>query len=152
MSRTCPFEMPCSIGSPGAAVSGWADTLAAASDGRVAILLFGEDVTRKYTAAIEARGIPHLLVGGKSFHDREEVETLRTALAAIEWPDDELSVFGTLHGALFAVDDETLFEYRHRYGRFHPFALPPEPVPEALAPVVDALDRKSTRLNSSHRT
>ena len=63
---------------------------------------FGEDVTRTYIDAIEARGIPHLLVGGKAFHDREEVETIRAALAAIEWPDDELSVFATLQGSLFA--------------------------------------------------
>ena len=65
-------------------------------------LHFGEDVTRPYVDALEARGVPHLLVGGKSFHDREEVETIRAALAAIEWPDDELSVFATLRGALFA--------------------------------------------------
>ena len=76
-------------------------------------LHFGEDVTRPYVEALEARGVPHLLVGGKSFHDREEVETMRAALAAIEWPDDELSVFATLRGALFAIDDETLLEYRH---------------------------------------
>ena len=68
-----------------------------------------------YVEALEARGVPHLLVGGKSFHDREEVETIRAALAAIEWPDDELSVFATLRGALFAIDDETLLEYRHAH-------------------------------------
>src|SRR5262249_11325297 len=51
---------------------------------------WGADVTRPYVDALEARGIPHLLVGGKSFHVREEVESLRTALQAIEWPDDEL--------------------------------------------------------------
>jgi hypothetical protein len=61
---------------------------------------FGEDVTRPYVDAIEARGIPHLLVGGKAFHGREEVETSRAALAAIEWPDDELSVFASLKGSL----------------------------------------------------
>ena len=76
---------------------------------------FGEDVTRKYVDAIEARGIPHLLVGGKAFHGREEVETIRAALAAIEWPDDELSVFATLKGSLFAIDDELLLEFRHRF-------------------------------------
>lgn len=85
---------------------------------------FGDDVTRPYTDAIEARGIPHLLVGGKSFHGREEVETIRAALAAIEWPDDELSVFATLKGALFAIDDEPLLEFRHRYGALHPFRIP----------------------------
>ena len=91
---------------------------------------FGEDVTRKYTNAIEARGVPHLLVGGKAFHGREEVETIRAALAAIEWPDDELSVFATLKGSLFAIDDEQLLEFRDRfgpkYGGFHPFRIPKE--------------------------
>ena len=87
---------------------------------------FGEDVTRPYTDAIEARGVPHLLVGGKAFHGREEVETVRAALAAIEWPDDELSVFATLKGSLFAIDDARLLEYRHRFGPFHPFRVPPE--------------------------
>jgi ATP-dependent exoDNAse (exonuclease V) beta subunit len=85
---------------------------------------FGNDVTRAYTDAIEARGIPHLLVGGKSFHGREEVETMRAALAAIEWPDDELSIFATLKGSLFAIDDEQLLEFRHRFGAFHPFRIP----------------------------
>jgi ATP-dependent exoDNAse (exonuclease V) beta subunit len=87
---------------------------------------FGEDVTRRYIDAIEARGIPHLLVGGKAFHGREEVETIRAALAAIEWPDDELSVFATLKGSLFAIDDEPLLEFRHRLGVFHPFRIPKE--------------------------
>lgn len=87
---------------------------------------FGQDVTRGYVDALEARGVPHLLVGGKSFHDREEVETMRAALAAIEWPDDELSVFATLKGSLFAIDDEPLLEFRQRFGAFHPFRIPRE--------------------------
>src|SRR5262249_46510136 len=68
------------------------------------------------------------LVGGKAFHGREEVETIRAALAAIEWPDDELSVFATLKGSLFAIDDEALLEYRHRFQPlpFHPFRIPKE--------------------------
>ena len=85
---------------------------------------FGDDVTRPYIDAIEARGVPHLLVGGKAFHGREEVETIRAALAAIEWPDDELSVFAALKGSLFAIDDELLLEFRHRFGTFHPFRIP----------------------------
>jgi ATP-dependent helicase/nuclease subunit A len=87
---------------------------------------FGTDMTRPYTDAIEARGIPHLLVGGKAFHGREEVETMAAALAAIEWPDDELSVFATLKGSLIAIDDAHLLEFRHRFGTFHPFRVPKE--------------------------
>jgi len=103
---------------------------------------FDEDVTRPFVEALEARGIAHLLVGGKSFHAREEVESLRAALTAVEWPDDELSVYATLKGPLFAIDDETLFEYRRRWRRLHPYRLPAAadgPVPDRLAPVVEAL-------------
>ncbi|MGO4881560.1 MAG: UvrD-helicase domain-containing protein [Bryobacteraceae bacterium] len=81
----------------------------------------GVDLSREYTRALEARGIPHLLVGSKSFYHREEVETVRVALAAIEWPDDELSVFGTLRGSLFAIPDNLLLRYRFEVGRLHPY-------------------------------
>jgi ATP-dependent helicase/nuclease subunit A len=63
---------------------------------------------------------------------------LRAALAAIEWPEDELSVFATLRGSLFAIGDEELLEYRHRIGRFHPFRVPNEPSAN-LAAIIEAL-------------
>jgi ATP-dependent helicase/nuclease subunit A len=103
---------------------------------------FDEDVTRPFVEALEARRIAHLLVGGRSFHTREEVESLRTALTAVEWPDDELSVYATLRGPLFAIDDEALLEYRRRWRRLHPYRLPDGAegvVSERLVPVVDAL-------------
>jgi len=107
---------------------------------------FGDDVTRPYVEALEARGIPHLLVGGRSFHLREEVESLRTALAAVEWPDDELSVYATLKGPLFAIGDEELIEYRQHFRRLHPYRLPREEVAAHLQPIVEAL----TLLRSLH--
>ncbi|WP_316173012.1 UvrD-helicase domain-containing protein [Bradyrhizobium sp. SZCCHNRI2049] len=73
---------------------------------------FRADVTRPYVRELEARRIPHVLVGGRSFHDREEVVALRNAVTAIEWPDDELKVFATLRGPLFALSDESLLLYR----------------------------------------
>ena len=100
---------------------------------------FGTDVTRGYVDALEARGINHLLVGGRAFHGREEIETLRAALSAVEWPDDQLSVFAALRGALFAIGDEELLEYRHRYAKaFHPFRIPTE-LPTHLQPIANAL-------------
>jgi ATP-dependent helicase/nuclease subunit A len=83
-----------------------------------------DDMARPYIRALEARSLPHLLVGGKSFHDREEIQTIRSALTAIEWPDDELSVFATLKGSLFALRDDVLLEYRQQVGHLHPFRLP----------------------------
>ena len=87
---------------------------------------FGADITRAYVDALEARELPHPLVGGRTFHDREEVTTMRAALAAVEYPDDELSIFATLRGSLFAIEDAALLEYHQRFGRLHPFRVPPE--------------------------
>jgi ATP-dependent helicase/nuclease subunit A len=75
---------------------------------------FGRDITRPYVRTLEARRIPHVLVGGRSFHDREEIIALRNALTAIEWPDDELKVFATLRGPFFALSDEALLAFRQR--------------------------------------
>ena len=125
-----------------------------------------QDVTRPYVEALEARGIAHVLVGGKAFHEREEVEAIRAALAAIEWPDDELSVFAALRGPFFAVPDEVLLEWAHRFGTrtadtfrrfaFHPFRVPavfegelPDDL-EPLRPIANALGlmkRLHTRRN-----
>ena len=128
------------------------------------------DVTRAYVEALEARAIPHVLVGGKAFHEREEVEAIRAALAAIEWPDDELSVFATLRGPFFAIGDEELLEWAHRFGRetdgrfargsFRPFGVPrvfDEHTPDEIAhlrPVAEALrllQRLHRRRNYVHK-
>jgi ATP-dependent helicase/nuclease subunit A len=110
-------------------------------------LHYGDDVTRPYVEALEARGVPHLLVGGKSFHDREEVETMRAALAAVEWPDDEVSVFATLRGALFAIDDESLFLYRHHHKSLHPFRAAADPEYSAIVDALTLLRRLHSRRN-----
>jgi len=101
-------------------------------------LHFGKDITRDYVEAFEARGIPHLLVGGKTFHEREEVDAIRTALTAIEWPEDELSVYAALHGPLFAIGEEELLEYHSMARAFHPYRVPAE-LPERLQPIAQAL-------------
>jgi ATP-dependent exoDNAse (exonuclease V) beta subunit len=100
---------------------------------------FDEDMARPYLRALESRNLPHLLVGGRSFHDREEVQTIRASLTAVEWPDDELSVFATLKGSLFAIRDDILLEYRNQVGHFHPFRLPADPMEGELQDVVDSL-------------
>ena len=102
---------------------------------------FGSDVTRPYVRALEVRRLPHVLVGGKSFHEREEVIALRSALAAIEWPDDALSVYATLRGPFFALADETLIAFRHTQRHLHPMRKRDvAKLTELTRPVGDALD------------
>jgi ATP-dependent helicase/nuclease subunit A len=107
---------------------------------------FGEDVTRPYVRALEARHVPHVLVGGRSFHAREEVLAVRNALSAIEWPEDEFSVYATLRGPFFAVSDDALLAYRYPEGklvpnrRLHPLRSPaPDELNDLTREVADSL-------------
>ncbi|MBL8910209.1 MAG: UvrD-helicase domain-containing protein, partial [Archangium sp.] len=99
---------------------------------------WGKDITRPYAMALEARRVPHVLVGGHSFHEREEVMATRIALFAIDRPDDEFSVYATLRGPFFAFTDEVLFSFKTARGKLHPlrpFASPPNGVaPGGSAP------------------
>ena len=88
---------------------------------------FGEDLTRDYLRGLEGRRIPHVLVGGRSYFSREETQAMRVAATAIEWPDDELSVFATLRGPFFAVGDDSLLLFRERQGRLNPLRRFDEP-------------------------
>ena len=102
---------------------------------------FRDDVTRPYARALEVRRIPHVLVGGRSFHDQEEVLAIRNTLGAIEWPDDEFRVYAALRGPLFALGDDALLAYRDRFRRVHPLLVPDaEKLDEATAPVAEALE------------
>ena len=101
---------------------------------------FGDDLTRGYVRALEARGLPHVLVGGRSYHEREEILAVRNAATAIEWPDDELAVFATLRGPLFALGDDALLLFHQRQGRIHPLRrLEPAALLPAEREVADAL-------------
>ncbi|MCC7536448.1 MAG: UvrD-helicase domain-containing protein, partial [Deltaproteobacteria bacterium] len=102
---------------------------------------YGGDTTREYVRALEARRIPHVLVGGRSFHDREEVIAVRNLLTAVEWPDDELAVFATLRGPFLALSDEELLVFRHVHATLHPLApIDPAKLDETTAPVASALE------------
>jgi ATP-dependent exoDNAse (exonuclease V) beta subunit len=127
--------------------SGWTVTEREAPDKRVPIEArhvcilfrrlntFGRDVTRPYIRALEARHIPHVLIKGGSFNEREEVEAIRNLLGAIERPDDELVVFAALRGPVFAISDASLLEYHENVGKLHPFQKIKEP--SASAEVIE---------------
>lgn len=98
------------------------------------------DTTREYVRGLEARRIPHVLVGGRSFHDREEVVAIRNVLSAAEWPDDELAVFAALRGPFLALSDDELLVFRHQHGPLHPLRrIDPNELDEATKPTYEAL-------------
>ena len=109
----------------------------------------GVDLTQDYVRSLEARGIAHVLIGSKSFHQREEIASIRTALRAIEWPEDELSLYATLRN-FFGVLDSTLFHYREKHQRrLHYFSeLPSEPEFERIAFAFELLRELHKRRNA----
>ena len=134
-ARVMPFQieqaLPETISAFVAALVGTADTSHVRSAGSLpsidptqVCLVFprfysanGEDVRAPYMRALEARGIGYTATETRqSFIGREEVRALCTALAAIEWPNDELQVYATLRGPLFGFNDESLFLFRQRFG------------------------------------
>jgi ATP-dependent exoDNAse (exonuclease V) beta subunit len=130
--------------------SGWTVTEREDPDRRVPIrprhicILFrrlnshGHDVTRPYLRALEARHLPHVLVKGGSFNEREEVEAMRNLLAAVERPDDDLVVFATLRGPIIALPDDLLLEFHQACKTMNLFRPLPPDLPERLAPIVRA--------------
>ena len=108
---------------------------------------YHRDVTRPYVRALENRRVPHVLVKGSSFHEREEVEALRNALGAIERPGDELKVFAVLRGPLFGFSDGSLLAFRETIGSLHPFRK----LPEDLAPELKEVAEGLTILRELHR-
>ncbi len=102
---------------------------------------YGSNLVTPYVLALEARSVPHVLVGGRAFHDREEVLALAAVIRAIEHPDDPLSVYAALRGPFFALSDDQLLVHREKTGSLDPRRLTPDLLwdPEHR-PVTEALD------------
>ena len=93
---------------------------------------FGRLIPQAYADALQQRDIPQALAAIPSYTSSTEIRAMRAALTAVEYPDDELQVYATLRGPLFAFSDEELFLYRERGGRLCPGA--PDPPPEIPGP------------------
>ena len=101
---------------------------------------FTAAVTRDYVRELEAHAINHVLIGSKSLHNREEIIVLRTALAAVEWPEDTLSVFALVRGPLLAIPDQTLIKSRQAHGPLNPFRALPDNLDVEFEPLRFALN------------
>ena len=72
-------------------------------------------VPQPYADALQDLGIPHSLAAVQTYISSAELSFLRAALTAVEFPEDELSVYATLRGPLFAIPDQDLFLFRERH-------------------------------------
>ena len=76
---------------------------------------YGRLVPQPYADALRDLDIAHSLAAVQTYIGSAELSFLRAALTAIEFPEDELSVYATLRGPLFAIPDQDLFLFRERH-------------------------------------
>jgi ATP-dependent helicase/nuclease subunit A len=69
--------------------------------------------------ALRARAIPYQTFGGREFGQRQEIIALRTLLAAIDNPHDEISVVGALRLPLLGCSDPDLARHRAQARSFN---------------------------------
>ncbi len=90
------------------------------------VLTRGRDHLDSYARALEAVGAPVDVSGTRSFPISRGLQELRPLLAAVQDPDDSVSVAAFLSGSLCGVDDDALYAYRRLGGRFS-YLVPPPP-------------------------
>ena len=112
-----------------------------ASEGPVRGARFGDflvltrtrDHLDAYARALEAVGAPVDVSGTRSLPISRGLQELRPLLAAVQDPDDSVSVAAFLSGPLCGVDDDALFRYRRLGGRFSYLVPPPDGADPRLA-------------------
>jgi ATP-dependent exoDNAse (exonuclease V) beta subunit len=110
--------------------------------GDVAILLRRFTHLDDHLAALRRLGIPHYVVGGRGFHEAQEVRDLAHALTLLDDPDDNLALLGVLRSPLVGLGDAALValaELAPRKAGGRPGALALRPLlasdpPASLAP------------------
>ncbi len=108
---------------------------------------YGRLVPQPYADALRDLGIPHSLAAVQTYIGSAELSFLRAALTAIEFPDDELSVYATLRGPLFAIPDQDLFLFRERHPkiRLRPARARLLELDDEAAPRSGTIDRTTER-------
>ena len=97
------------------------------------VLTRGRDRLDEYARALEAVGAPVDVSGTRSLPISRGLQELRPLLAAVQDPDDSVSVVAFLSGPLCGVDDDALFRYRRLGGRFSYLVPPPDGADPRLA-------------------
>lgn len=102
----------------------------------------------KQARALERHGVAHAFVAPEAFFEREVVVGASALLAAIEWPEDGLSVYATLRGPFLGISDADLLGYQASVGPLSPLA---RTNPSGLAPEHVVVHTALTLLGELHR-
>ncbi len=94
----------------------------------VAVLCRTHQTLEAYEDALQEAGIPHRLVGGRRYAQRQEIAELRALLRAIESPSDATALVATLRSSVFGFSDEELTVFMSAGGRLDYLHTPSAPL------------------------
>ena len=77
-------------------------------------------IPEPFAQELHERDIPYSLNAVRTYIGSAELTFLRAAVTAIEFPEDEIAVYSTLRGPLFAFPDRDLFRFLRTHGRLQP--------------------------------
>jgi ATP-dependent helicase/nuclease subunit A len=89
-----------------------AEALRAVRFGDVAILFRALTDIKLYELALRRAGIPYVVVAGRGFYEREEIQDVLSLLRFLENRTDEIALVSALRSPLFGISDETLYWLR----------------------------------------
>lgn len=122
----------------------------------VAILCRTHQTLEAYEDALREEGVPHRVIGGRRYAQREEMEELRALLRAVESPSDTVALVATLRSSLFGFSDEELAEFVCEGGRLDYTVVAPTLTTRRLTErfttafrVLQAFHTKGTRLSAT---
>lgn len=120
----------------------------------VAVLCRTHQTLEAYEDALRDAGIPHHVVGGRRYVNRQEIEEMRALLRAVDSPSDTEALVATLRSSLFGCSDEELAAFVSGGGQFDYMRPQPEvdggPLPEhftAMFTVLRDLHAQRARLS-----
>ncbi|MBL8692657.1 MAG: UvrD-helicase domain-containing protein [Planctomycetes bacterium] len=106
-----------------------------------AILLRAFSDVGIYAQALQQRGIPYLLQGGRTFYARTEVHDLIAWLRAVVEPNDAVSLLAALRSAAGAVPDEQLAAFAEAHGGARAWRSTAAVDPDRFPQIARALER-----------
>lgn len=77
--------------------------------GDVVLLFRSMTAVAAYETALRAAGLDYYLVGGRAFFAQQEIYDVLNLLRALENPQDQVSLVGTLRSPLGCLSDETIY-------------------------------------------
>ena len=77
--------------------------------GDVALLFRSFTGIETYGDVLQQHGVPFRVIGGKSYYQRQEIQTLSSLLSCLDNPADKLNLVAVLRSPLFGWADEQIF-------------------------------------------